>query len=388
MARRPKQRQFERTEAREALERRWFHKLVKTPQLAPLVTAEQNAAEPYHRWLAYKQAFAPKLVRLFLAQAENLSPNSDETPMLDPFAGSGTVPIECARQNRPAIGIEALECLCFLARACTQAPACADSHITQSMLADCQSWPEIADRLADPLHRAALMLAFAGQRDSDGRPLRDPLPIRAAFAQALDVMRADLANPLPRPVDMRPGDARALTSIADESVAGMLTSPPYLSRHDYTRLTRPLQQVYAHWYPAQPIEQSRRAQIRAHPRAHQTEGSRTLPATAAEAIDALTASGEPKLAGIVRSYFDDMSAALEAAARVLRSGAPCWIVVGGARLADVYIPSDLILAEIAEPLGLEIRQVREARRLTRTGRRLGKLENVAPRESLLILRRT
>jgi hypothetical protein len=321
-------------------------------------------------------------VRLFLAQAENIPPDSDHGPILDPFAGGGTVPIECARLDRHAIGVEALDVLCFLARAC--AGTFADPL---AKFPPCPSWPQIADRLIEPIHRAALILAVSRQHDSDGRPLRAPISIDAALQQTLDLVRADLASPLPRPVDMRLGDARILEGIESESVAGMLTSPPYLSRHDYTRVTRPLSEVYAHWYPAPSVENARRAQVRAHPHAHRADWSKTLPSAVGEAVAELADAGEQKLAGIVRSYFEDMSAALETAARVLRPDAPVWMVIGGARLADVYVPSDLILAEISQNSRFEVRQIRQARFLARSGRRLGRLDDIAPRESLLILRR-
>lgn len=385
----------EPTDAREALERRWRQRLVPTPQLAELFTGEQNRREPYHRWLAYRQAFAPRLVRLFLAQAERLPGRTPGAaapgaapPLLDPFAGSGTFPIECARQDVPAIGVEALPALCFLAGACSAPDA---PPLPPDVLDDAGDWRAIADRLTHPLHRAALMIAVARRHDSDGRPLREPPPLPQALRDAFAWIQADRRTALPRPVDVRQGDARTLDGIADESIGGLLTSPPYLSRHDYTRLTRPLQDLYARWHPAADpapdLALLRGRQLRAHPRAHATPWRRDMPPAVREAVDALREAGEPRLAGVVRSYFEDLFAALAAAARVLQPGRPCWVVIGGARLRDVYVPSDLVLAEHAAAAGFELRQVRAARRLIPTGRKLGRLEDVSPRESLLILRR-
>jgi hypothetical protein len=104
-------------------------------------------------------------------------------------------------------------------------------------------------------------------------------------------------------------------------------------------------------------------------------------------VSALRAADEPKLAGVVRSYFEDLTAALGEMARVLRPGAPCWLVVGGARLKDVYIPADLLLAELAEGAGLFADEVRVARRLTPAGRKLGRLPDVAPREVVVVMRK-
>ena len=60
----------ESTAARESIERRWFRRQKRDPQLADLVTATALREEPFHRWLSYKQAFAPALVRMFLDEID------------------------------------------------------------------------------------------------------------------------------------------------------------------------------------------------------------------------------------------------------------------------------------------------------------------------------
>ena len=63
------------------------------------------------------------------------------------------------------------------------------------------------------------------------------------------------------------------------------------------------------------------------------------------------------------------------------------MVVGGARIKDVYVPSDLMVAEIAEGCGFRVEAIRVARDLVGAARKFGRLGHVAPRESLLIMRR-
>ena len=368
----------EPTAAREALERRWFHRLKPAPQLAPLVTGAALCEEPFHRWLSYKQAFAPELVRLFL----NQSCGDRSEPLLDPFAGSGTFPIECARRGVAALGIEALASLVFLAcaRSASEFPDLPD-------LRGAASWQDFAERLTVPIHRAALICAVARRHSSDGNPLRNPRPLTDELAAVVHMIREDLRSPLPARVSVELGDARSMSDIADASIGGILTSPPYLSRHDYTKLTRPHEQVHGFWHPAASQTERRAAQVRAHPKAYRGQRSEPMPPAVGEACDALRACGEDKLAGIVRSYFEDISAALTEFARVLRPDRPCWLVVGAARLKDVYIPSDTILADIAKNCGFAVTEMRVARTLTPGGRKLGGLDNISPRESLIVLRR-
>ena len=66
-----------------------------------------------------------------------------------------------------------------------------------------------------------------------------------------------------------------------------------------------------------------------------------------------------------------------------------WVEEGPDILQDLfgnYVPADLIAAEIAACCGFVVEAVVEARRLRRSGRRLGGLDDVAPRESVVKLR--
>jgi hypothetical protein len=146
--------------------------------------------------------------------------------------------------------------------------------------------------------------------------------------------------------------------------------------------------VYRYWYGGRDLSERRRDQIRAHPRAYRQTWSKHAHPAVGEACEALSTAGEKKLAGVVRSYFEDMSAALCECARVLRHGAPCWVVVGGARLKNVYIPTDTILPELVESHNLSTVAIRVARRLIPAGRKLGTLSDVAPRESILVMRKS
>jgi len=369
------------TTARERLERRWFKRCQRDDRLAPLVTGDGLAHEPFHRWLPFKQAFAPELVRRFLTEAPPAG-RPETLPLLDPFSGVGTFAVECARQGFEARGVEAIPSLVFIA-------AAKSTPVLPEMpdLFGATSWQQMADRLTEPIHRAALICAVARQYTSRGRLNRNAPPLTEVLAAVLEMIGDDLRAPLPAPARFDRGDARNLFSLKDGSVGGILTSPPYLSRHDYTLVTRPHEMVYRYWYEGRDLAERRRDQVRAHPRAYQQAWSERIPPAVTEACEQLQQVNEPKVAGVVRSYFEDTFVALRECARVLAEGSACWIVVGGARLKDVYIPSDTILADFAETCGFEVQEIRVARRLIPAGRKFGTLENVAPRESMLVMHR-
>ena len=373
-------RQREPAAAREQLERRWFGQYTERTELAALVTGQNLRRAPFHRWLPYRQGFAPELVHHFLSEAFADRPPG---PLLDPFSGSGTVAVECARQDRPAVGVEALPALAFIARQKGAREFIKAPRITPEM-----TWKQIAELFEQPLHRAALLCGVAARHAADGRLLKDPPPLFETVARALVTIKADLKQPLPRPVDVRTGDARALADIEPETIAGILTSPPYLSRYDYARTNRPLERVYRFWYGRDSDVPQRATQIRAHPDAYQQTWQSTPPPAVSEVTESFRERQLDRLAGVVRSYFEDLTTALRAWHRVLIADAPCWIVIGGARLRGVYIPADLILPEIAEPLGYETAGIQVARHLISAGRKLGSLDSVTPRESIIMLRKS
>lgn len=355
----------------------------RADELAELVTGESLADEPFHRWLPFKQAFSPELVRLFLSEARDLDLADGGRSLLDPFAGCGTFAVECARGGLPAIGIEALASFVFVASAksATAVPDLPD-------LADCQTWQQVAQRLELPVHRAALICAVARRHTSDGKLNKNAPPLLDALDEVVRMMRQDVRRPLAPAPRVEQGDARRLEPIADGAIGGILTSPPYLSRLDYTRATRPHEMVYRYWHPGRELDRRRDDQIRAHPKAYRQRWTHSMPPAVVESCDALIAAGQTKLAGVVRSYFEDIFNAMGQCHRVLADGAPCWVVVGGARLKGVYVPSDAILAEFTQGHGFEVVGFRVARRLIPSGRKLGGLSDVAPRESILVLRKT
>ncbi len=364
------------TEARERVESKWFACSERDPSMADLVTAKGARREPFHRWLTFKQTFSPELVRAFMQHLDEGGESGDESPLLDPFSGTGTFVTECARQGKPALGVDALIAAAFVRNTdVAQIPDTPD-------LTGCESWPDIADRLTDRVHRAALICTIAAQTTARGTLNKNAPPIAGALHETLEVMRDDLRTPLKTANVTVRGDGRALDFIANGSIGGILTSPPYLSRHDYAKLTLPFESVYAHWYG-----RPQSNQVPASPRAAARPRRGEVPPAVAEACDALNLIDQRRMARVVHAYFVDMIDCLRNCARVLKPGAPCWLVIGGARIKDVYIPSDSILADQAAAAGLPVRRFVVARNLVPGGRNLGRLANITPRESILQMRK-
>lgn len=358
---------------REDLERKWRDRMEDAPELGRLVVRGEAGAEPFHRWTGYRQGFSPELVRLFMEEA----PGLPGLPLLDPFSGTGTLPIEAALRGAAAAGVDAVAALAFLGslRNAREIP----------------DWPGLAglegagfDALLreapSRILRGAALIALARSLDPEGRPRPGGEPPAARTESVLAMMREDVAQASGRPdAWFLHGDARRLP-FRDGFAGGVLTSPPYLSRHDYTRINS---EIEARLHPGD-SRTRRRSQIRATPAIAGRGASPAHPA-AAEAARQLRESGHPRIASLVLGYFADMDAVLSELQRVCPPGAPVWINVAGADLKREYIPADLILSEMAVARGFKLHRIQVARRVRPQGRSLGGLRHVAPREVILRL---
>jgi hypothetical protein len=83
---------------------------------------------------------------------------------------------------------------------------------------------------------------------------------------------------------------------------------------------------------------------------------------------------------IVHKYFDDIYKVMKNVVLSLKSRGRFILVVGDSLIADVYVPTDLLIAKIGLDLGLEIEKIEKAR-----DRRSGQIRSYKLRESIITL---
>jgi len=88
----------------------------------------------------------------------------------------------------------------------------------------------------------------------------------------------------------------------------------------------------------------------------------------------------PDMPYIVHKYFDDMYKVMRNVVSSLKSGGRFVLVVGDSLIADVYVPTDLLIAKIGFDLGLKIERIEKARE-----RRSGQIRSYKLRESITTL---
>lgn len=96
-----------------------------------------------------------------------------------------------------------------------------------------------------------------------------------------------------------------------------------------------------------------------------------------------------KIPDVVRGYFDDMFSLLKSIYNKTQKGGYVGIVVGNSAYSGVVIPTDILIAKIAEEIGYKVEEVIITRHLTTSSQQKAKLEEVKDylRESVILLRK-
>lgn len=164
-----------------------------------------------------------------------------------------------------------------------------------------------------------------------------------------------------------------LPKLAGESYDGIITSPPYCNRYDYTR-------TYALELALLGVDEASLVKLRqemlsctVENRAKDLLAMNPAWKTAIQAadkqmllqkilsyldnqreLDLLNNDGIPRM---VRGYFYEMACVISECARVLKSNAPMIMVNDNVRYAGASISVDVILSEFARQLGFEVEKI-------------------------------
>ena len=253
-----------------------------------------------HWFYPYKGKFHPQMVR---ALANIIGMREGDT-LLDPFVGSGTAMVEAALLGLNGIGFDASPLCVSISKVKTNALhhyEKIEKTLGEDFTLPTEPFPflsvEIED-MRDEFLRLAGLITLSDRvrrkRKSESL-LRDNLD---KMIRSVELMRDGCRNLgiKPNPADILVGDARRLP-LADESVDGIITSPPYSIALNY-----------------------------ANNDAHALEALGLNTAGIADEFIGVRGVGKHKL----RLYREDMSQAYSEMRRVLKPGAKAAIVLGDA----------------------------------------------------------
>ncbi|HIH16093.1 MAG TPA: hypothetical protein HA252_01675 [Candidatus Diapherotrites archaeon] len=336
--------------------------------LAEAVTFTPNKREPIHNWFYYKEGFSRGLVDYCIDRYRM------EEPVLDPFCGSGTTLLACKQRGLMSVGIDVSPLALLAARAKTHAydleglrnavlelkklkPEFKGNPPKQDWvrklfyaktLENILFYKERIEEMKDELIRDFLLLGLvdtAGRvanavkaGGSLRREKKPPLPVKKLFFSKLKFMYRDLKKSPPAPERGLPAvepeavesDARK-TSFVENHFGGLITSPPYLNKIEYTTVYK---MELALFFKAQ--ETRLRAFI-----GEEAADEGGAPATGA---------GLPPIA---RAYFEDLEKVLRNCLPALKPGAKAVFNIAGGCFPDQLVESDQLLAELGQRVGFK-----------------------------------
>jgi DNA modification methylase len=399
-----------------------------------LVSFQANKRQNRYRWFKYKEGFSASLIRYLLDKLE-----MDRGRLLDPFAGSGAALFGAAHRGLDAVGIELLPVGCEVIEtrklaASAEAPAIAEAF---RRWAETKPWQN--EKRSAPFHHLRITQgAFPPDTEiSLGRYLaaanEEPSPVRAmlrfaalciledisytrkdgqylrwdyrsgrkqgvkpfdkgtipTFDAAIEAKLTQIAEDLRgEPLDLFPEPETGsvtvlrgscldhLPQLESRSFDGLITSPPYCNRYDYTRTyalelaflgtneeqLRALRQQMVSCTVENRDKRDLASQfapnlfVRAEKAFKAQELLRHILhyLEARKAAKLLNNNGIPRM---VRNYFREMALVIFECARVLKPGAPLVMVNDNVRYEGAAVPVDLILSDIAEHAGFEVETI-------------------------------
>ncbi len=373
-------------------------------------TFVDNMALPVHRWFRYSAGFAAQWVEQVLADwgigRQHL--------VLDPFVGSGTVPVVCDMLGIPSLGVEAHPVVSRICKAkllwTTSPERFAAWAVNVVRLAEKQTprtvaYPPLIERSYDPDALAFLeRLKSSWLRVQDRSPeselvwlaltaiLRPTskagtaqwqyiLPNKTkkkviapllAFEQQIEIIKADLRWMQERAsqclAEIVAGDARTLANSTSREVNAVITSPPYANNYDYADALRfemtfwgdvngwgDIHNLVRKHLIVSSSQHSSRERLRL-PDLLKSEAVAPIRSELTSAVDRLAEvreshGGKKHYHTMVAAYCRDVGLVLQQLRRVCRPGSHmCW-VIGDSAPYGVHCPIEKWIAELAIAAG-------------------------------------
>jgi hypothetical protein len=397
-----------------------------------IVSFVGNKSVPLLRLYRFKEAFAFSFVQMFLKRFEVTSKDY----VLDPFVGMGTTCFASMLRGIQSVGVDILPIAVFTARtlphfillkegelktefnklkevAQTIEPAYIASDVpimraafTEKNLLALRRWKATIDTLDWPLRDVFKLLFFSILEDcsfasKDGQFLRlrkdkKLLSPEEALSRKVSDAEEDVikvrhllnikqVNKQFLPV-IHQADGRELSKIKfDKPPTTIITSPPYANRYDYSR-TYSLELCVDFVKNFEELKKVRFSLLRSHIESKVGSGEKPSHPSVAEVVEALSHKelNNPRIPYMLTAYFIDMKKGIEEWSRVLAPKAKVAMVVDNVRFEGNLLPVDLILSEMAEDEGFEVREIIVSRYKGNSSQQMKKYGKVPVRESVVV----
>jgi len=396
-----------------------------------------NVNEHIHRWAPYVQGFSALFVQTILDQYRKVYRNP---VILDPFAGCGTVLVQAKLNGYKSIGTELNPLLQFIANTKLNSWDVSPNHLLKTY----KQIPRDKSRPAPSFLKSASQFKTTVLRNLEiinggiasivahtdkQRKVKDLLKL--AFSAILVdcsklkrspclgyVKNKDVADSTPfvlfaRKVQEIADDLRLIQwqykdFIHTESKVICsnamvfkhknkfhlaITSPPYMNGLDYVmnykiemgwlefvHSQRDLKKIKDEMVVCDNVSKGLIRKFYKSPSTYTNRWIEEIKADIQKNIVRRGAYRRQDMPYIVHKYFDDLYKVMKKVVSSIKSGGRFILVVGDSLIADVYVPTDLLIAKIGLDLGLKIEKIEKARE-----RRSGQIRSYRLRESVITL---
>ncbi|RMD89697.1 MAG: hypothetical protein D6813_10260 [Calditrichaeota bacterium] len=412
---------------RKLLEEKYNHLFKLRLDLRQQVTYVPNKHIPVYNWFRYKEGFSRDLVFHLL---KDLGVGKEET-ILDPFAGCGTTLLACKEYGCPAVGLEILPIAVYVTtvkllnwpdpqilkksidRLLHKPVDHPKSQFPDVEIIKKAFSPEVQKHILfyrdsilefPPPVRDFLMLGLISileqisYTSKDGQFLRlvskKIPPVKEVLRRQLMQMFMDLQkqqqflfkNDRNVPIEIFEGDARemCLPTKYHGKISGVITSPPYLNRYDYSR-TYALELCTISVETFDELRGLRHRLLRSHIESKELKGREiNLPALD-EILKVLAQKSlnNNRIPVMIKGYFEDMNLVIKNLSVYLKKGGKVALVVANARFEGEYIPTDLMLCELAKQHGFETRKIWITRFKGNSSQQMAKYGRCPVRETIV-----
>lgn len=192
-------------------------------------------------------------------------------------------------------------------------------------------------------------------------------------------------------IEVKRGDAQKISNyVQRDSISLTVFSPPYCNCFDYYEIFKLELWLGGFVKSYNELRCERKLAIRSN-----TNADLSKPVENYDQLETIVnlINGQDiwnkNIPSLIRGYFTDMDKTLQEIFKVTKNQGRCIIIVGNSAYGGILVPTDLLLAKIAEARGFEIEKIVVARHLTTSSQQKKKLEGVKDylRESLVCLKK-
>ena len=404
-------------------------KVTYRSKYSSLVSPQPDQNTPIYNWHSFKQSYSRELVQSVISEF-HLKKGSW---ILDPFCGGGTTLLSSKQVNINAQGIDILPFAVFLSNVKTRyydefillqelrkLRQCSNEYsnrntklpddiallekafpptIKNELLNLKQQLNEIKKEYYCDFFNLAFLsiLESVSNTSKDGGFLRivdrnvSPESVRLKFLDKCAAMIGDVIknnNTYQHKgitASAKLGDARKLH--IKRHFDAIITSPPYLNRHDYTRIYS-LELAFDFISNNKELKQIRYDTLRSHVEARKKfePNGYQQPFKLSRLIQKIEKNGtnNPQITDMIQGYFEDMFLCFEQMQKRLTKKGKIALVVSNVRFAGVNIPVDQLLSDIGQQVGLNPNAIWAARKRGNSSQQMKQYKRIPSRESIVV----